>query len=192
MKKTIGQCPASKRGSCVYFVGFVLLAGCQPGKPPAFTPPREIPPGPETVHESALAPYRGPLQLTPLDPPTSAETPSGRPETNCSIQHLEPLLERVRHQVPPAEVPCLGHAEDYRWLTGEIRYYYVRNVWCLQYASADEDDEQGGCVTLVNAGPMTGFHNGQCVRVEGRLLDPCSREPNPAYEMHSIRPLTSP
>jgi hypothetical protein len=94
-------------------------------------------------------------------------------------------------EAPPA-VPALGHAADYGWLVGRLQYVHVRNAWRIRYAGPDEADRHGGSVTLVDPGPMTGYRSGQLVRVEGQILDPGSRDPSPAYQVHLIQPLSNP
>jgi hypothetical protein len=78
-------------------------------------------------------------------------------------------------------------APDYSWLMGELRYVHVRRAWCLRYGDADESDRYGGSVTLVGLPDMNSFRSGQLVRAEGELLDPDSREPSPAYRVHSLQ-----
>lgn len=85
-----------------------------------------------------------------------------------------------------------AHARDYSWLIGELHYVYVRDVWRLRYASADDEDPFGGSVTLTGVGPMTAYRSGQRVRVEGHVHDPQSGEPSPVYCVHSIQSLPSP
>jgi hypothetical protein len=82
-----------------------------------------------------------------------------------------------------------GHAPDYRWLTGELRYAQVRQAWCLRYAGEEDQDRYGGSVTLVTSGMTTGLRPGQAVRVEGELIDPESRDPSPAYRVRGLTPL---
>ncbi|HKI30370.1 MAG TPA: hypothetical protein VKA46_00665 [Gemmataceae bacterium] len=87
------------------------------------------------------------------------------------------------------QATAYGHAPDYRWLTGELRYSPARGAWCLRYAPEDEEDRHGGSVTLVGAGAMTGLQPGEAVRVEGEMIDPETREPSPPYRVHGLRPL---
>jgi hypothetical protein len=85
-----------------------------------------------------------------------------------------------------------GHAPDYTWLIGQLQYVHVRDVWRIRYLAAGEEDRYGGTMTLVETGPMTAYHNGQLVRVEGNLVDPGSPEPSPAYRVRSIQPISPP
>ncbi len=87
--------------------------------------------------------------------------------------------------------PRFGHAPDYSWLTGELHYLHVRNIWQVRYAPVDEEDRYGGSLTLAGGGPMTGFRSGQTVRVEGQL-DPDSREASPLYRVRSLQLLDRP
>jgi hypothetical protein len=85
--------------------------------------------------------------------------------------------------------PCYAHAADYSSLTGELQLIHPSNIWCLRYASVEEEDRYGGSVTLIETGPMTEYTSGQCVRVEGQLVNPDSRERSPAYRVRSIQRL---
>jgi hypothetical protein len=80
-----------------------------------------------------------------------------------------------------------GHAADYSWLVGELQYVHIRDVWRLRYASTEDEDKYGGSVTLVDTDSITGFCNGERVRVVGHLIDPHSREPSPSYRVMSIQ-----
>jgi hypothetical protein len=86
----------------------------------------------------------------------------------------------------------LDHAPDYRWLVGRLHYVHVRDVWRIRYASPEDDDRYGGVMTLIEPAPMTGFRNGQLVRVEGHVLDPDSPGPSPAYVVRIIEPILEP
>jgi hypothetical protein len=80
-----------------------------------------------------------------------------------------------------------GHASDYSWLIGELRYLAVRNVWRLRFAAADEDGSPGSSVTLVDPGPMRQFKSGETVRVLGSLVPLAeSWDPRAAYRVMRI------
>jgi hypothetical protein len=114
--------------------------------------------------------------------------------TNCAIS-VPPADAVVCYRPSALEVqpnPSYGHAPDYRWLTGELSFSPVRNAWRLRFADAEEDDAYGGSVTLIAPASPTTYHNGQRVRIEGELNDPCSQEPSPAYRVHYIQPLPPP
>lgn len=85
--------------------------------------------------------------------------------------------------------PCFAHSQDYSWLTGELTLIHQRNgnVWKLRYASMDEDDRFGGSVILVETGPMTRYNEGQCVRVEGQVVEPETRDSGATYRVRSIQ-----
>ena len=174
-----------------------LLAGCQreAGHSVApVQPPESLRAGAaESELAKPVAPYQGSLNLVPVEtsPAPIMQTAHARPADCAAGEHVEPLLRRVLHEDPTTPLPVYGHAADYGWLTGELRYVFVRNAWCLQYASADENDGHGGNVTLCTSDPMTAYHSGQNVRVEGRLLNPDSREPSPVYEVRALQALTA-
>ena len=83
--------------------------------------------------------------------------------------------------------PGFAHAPDYSWVAGELQFLHARKVWRVRYASVQEEDRYGGGMTLVEAGPMTEFQDGQMVRVEGEVADVTSRESE--YRVHHIEPL---
>src|SRR5262249_17816797 len=82
--------------------------------------------------------------------------------------------------------PAFSHSSDYTSLTGELQYVHVRKSWCVRYASVDEEDRYGGKVTLIETGPMTGYSDGQIVKVEGQLANPDAREPCPAFRVRNM------
>ena len=83
--------------------------------------------------------------------------------------------------------PGYAHAPDYSWIAGELQFLHSRKVWRLRYASVDEEDRYGGGMTLIEAGPMTEFKEGQMVRVEGQVADVTSHESE--YRVKHIKPL---
>ncbi len=72
--------------------------------------------------------------------------------------------------------PCFSHAPDYSWVQGELQYLHTRHAWRIRYASVDEDDNYGGGMTLIEAGPMDYYKDGQLVRIEGRPDNPDSKD----------------
>ena len=167
----------------------------RPGPPIAAAPaqPRapepQTPPSPPPIVESAGTAGWGNVHLSALEPsnavprPAEPTAPERQPTAPLNETRTEPACRRWSFEAGP------GRAPDYRWLIGELQYSAVRGVWRLRYAGADEDDRFGGCVTLLVAGPMTDLKNRQKVRVEGRLADPDSPDPSPAYHVESIRAL---
>jgi hypothetical protein len=77
-------------------------------------------------------------------------------------------------------------------LVGELTYVHVRGVWRLRYALPESPDAYGGMVTLTGTELPAGVRNGQLVRVEGKLCDPASREPSPAYQVRAVTVLPAP
>jgi hypothetical protein len=108
----------------------------------------------------------------------------------CSDIRAE--LERRRCGAEPAEDSGHGHAADYSWLVGEVHYVQVRGAWRLRYASPDEAERYGGTVTLSGDAVPQNLRNGQLLRVEGRLINPATREPSPVYEVQAAHLLASP
>jgi hypothetical protein len=87
--------------------------------------------------------------------------------------------------------PEFAHAPDYSWLIGELHFSPQKQQWRLRYASIDNEDRYGGSVTLDAAHVMSGFQDGQLVRVEGKLLDQDSKEPSPGFRVKDIQLFTS-
>jgi hypothetical protein len=80
-----------------------------------------------------------------------------------------------------------GHDPNYQWLVGLLAYSWIERTWLVRYVPFEQDDRYGGCVTLVGAISPKQFRPGQIVRVEGRLIDPNSRQLRPAFQVQSIR-----
>jgi hypothetical protein len=79
-----------------------------------------------------------------------------------------------------------GHDPNYHWLVGTLDYSRIQEAWVLRYASWDQEDRYGGCVTLVAPGRGIGYKRGQTVRVQGALIDPNSQQMRPAFQVRSI------
>ena len=95
-------------------------------------------------------------------------------------------LSLMPGETTPARIP-FGHAPDYSWLIGELRYLAVRDVWRLRFAAADEDGNPGSSVTLVDPGPMRQFKSGETVRVLGSLVPLAEGwDPRAAYRVMRI------
>jgi hypothetical protein len=88
--------------------------------------------------------------------------------------------------------PAFAHAPDYSWLIGTLELGREPNTWGLRYASVEEEDRYGGCVSLVEQSAMTDARPGQLVRVEGMMVDPGAHDFKPAYRVHSLRPMDHP
>jgi hypothetical protein len=101
--------------------------------------------------------------------------------------------ENTARLPPPSDeaVVSLGHARDYSSITGELKHYEISNVWRLRYSESDEQDRYNGSVTLMGAGTLSKFKNGQVVHVTGHLADAESSAPNPVYVVDSIQPVSA-
>ena len=102
--------------------------------------------------------------------------------------------QQDRPQVQPAEfqpavAPNLGHAPDHHWLVGRLEQEEQSKRWYVRYADSGENDRFGGRLELVGTGPMAGFHPGQVVRAEGKLLDPEPLQTQPGYRITSLQAL---
>jgi hypothetical protein len=114
-------------------------------------------------------------------------TSASKPQPEAAAP-ATPTAPAVPEETRPAN-PNYGHAEDYSWVMGQLQYSRIRNTWRLRYAQLDESDQYGGSVTLADDLRNAGFHDGQLVRIDGRLIDATSRSIAPTYEVDSIRPM---
>jgi hypothetical protein len=128
-----------------------------------------------------------PTQSTSAKPVEPRESGVLRVDENPTItlKHEEKVPRRSFADITVK--PGYDHAADYSWVAGELQFLHARKVWRVRYASVQEEDRYGGGMTLVDAGPMTEFHDGQMVRVEGQVADVTSRESE--YRVHHIEPL---
>ncbi|HEV3259494.1 MAG TPA: hypothetical protein VG013_21695 [Gemmataceae bacterium] len=201
-------------------LGGLLVAGCQhaqhrqatmsvpqtvtsvtvlPGPAPLAMMPQAPAPQPVVVQETAPAPVAvEPVVVAHEVAPPPPPAPPIQAET-LPVSYIPPPIvgtkpEGVqrRSYADITAKPCFGHAADYTWLTGELELIHPNNVWHLRYASVQDDDRYGGGVTLTETGPMDRFSCGQCVRVEGRMVDPDSRACSPEFRVLSITPLPNP
>jgi hypothetical protein len=158
------------------------------------------------VAQAGSSPYGAVPAVTVTAAPSAAEQPPAEvvpathaadPEANDTADKVEwhgggwaartgPVPRRTFTDITAH--PAFGHAPDYSWLVGSLDYVKSRQAWCLRYASVDEDDRYGGTVTLVDAGPMTGYRSGQLVRVTGEMVD----RPVPGYRVRALAPLQQP
>jgi hypothetical protein len=191
------------RGLAGCAVVLLLLPGCRHAGRRARDAAVQVPPAPVfvgPVDEEYLAGARpmpevpeapepeAPVLPEPASPPPASAGPEVRSSAHGDLfGAIREELARQRCAVEPGSEPTRGHAPDFSWLVGELQYLEVRNAWRLRYASVEDEDRYGGSVTLVEMGSLTGLRNGQRVRVEGRLVDPESRDPSPAYRVRSLQ-----
>jgi len=158
-------------------------------------------PQPVVVQEAAPAPVEPVVvaQETPPTPPPPPPAPAAAPQAEMlPVSYSSPTVGtraddvRRRSFADITAKPCYAHADDYSSLSGELELIHPNNIWHLRYASVQDEDRYGGGVTLIDAGPMDQYSSGQCVRVEGRMVDPESRECSPAFRVRSITPLPNP
>ena len=95
--------------------------------------------------------------------------------------------EAVQQVEYRAAVPNLGHALDHSWLIGRLERDEAADRWFVRYADPGEREAFGGRLELLRTGPMAGFHAGQTVRAEGKLVDPAPHETQPAYRILSLQ-----
>jgi hypothetical protein len=186
------------------FVGAVLVMGCghtrhckscemAKGNAPviAVSSVEGLRPVPSASNYAAV-PQPTVVETKIVEAPKSLEAADDSAIEQARLSDVIPEPAEIVHRRSYADIsadPCFAHAPDYSSVTGEL--YHVKNtdVWTVRYASADEDDQYGGKVTLCDLGTMEGLASGQMVQVEGRLADPDSKEPSPQYQVHSIHPV---
>jgi hypothetical protein len=83
--------------------------------------------------------------------------------------------------------PWFSHAEDYSSLSGQITYSRSTKTWRLHYASVDTTDPYGGTVTLMDSDKLKGLQDGQCIRVEGHLVNPDRKELDAPYNVGAVK-----
>jgi hypothetical protein len=89
---------------------------------------------------------------------------------------------------PPAQVHIgFARAEDYSWLHGQAQFIRSSRAWRLRYADLGQEDLYGGSVTLTPESQLDGLRDGQYILVRGRMLNPESRSPAPAYRVDVLQ-----
>ncbi len=150
-----------------------------------------------------------PIEKMTLPPVVQPTMPKAEPEPEMKIEpKIEPRVEPKpavpEHQVSiPAPVspeiipsrrsfpditarPEFAHSTDYSSLTGTLSYIPQKSQWRLRFASIDEEDRYGGSVTLDVGQLMKDYHDGQLVKINGRMVDKDSREPSPHYQVSDV------
>jgi hypothetical protein len=85
--------------------------------------------------------------------------------------------------------PYFSHTDDYRCLHGQLQHSRITKSWRLRYASVDEADPYGGSVTLTDESRLSGFRDGDFIRVHGRFVSSEERGIAPAYLIDTIQPI---
>ena len=108
-------------------------------------------------------------------------TPQPRP--------LPPMPTHFSRPIVPTPLPESPYARavDYQWLVGRLHHDARRGRWSVCYSDGTTPDRYGGVLELIGTGPMDGFHPGQFVRVEGKLIDPAPLETQPAYRVRALQ-----
>jgi hypothetical protein len=145
------------------------------------------PPAPKPVYLPPPAPQMPTASVMPPAQPAPAEVVLKSDDT----VHIPPVAGRA-YSAPRAiaNAPLgMGRSPDYTVLTGEIFFYQQKNQWRLRFASIDEEDRYGGCVTLDALMEMKEFRSGDLVTVRGELVNRESRDRAPLYRVHEIIPV---
>jgi hypothetical protein len=137
-----------------------------------------VPTGPDaSACEEKVVRVRASVSLPP-EPESQVEKPVIRIGNEPSFQGSPP---------PAPSAAFLKHAPDYGWLVGELQYLQTRHTWRLRYARPGDEDRYGGTVTLTGEALPATCSDGEIVRVEGRLVNPDSVEPRPAYWVNTLK-----
>jgi hypothetical protein len=183
------------------FIGAVLVLGCvhsrhcscEQAKADSIAPAMASHLRPVLVVSSYTPiPQPSVVETKIVEAPAAPETVEDKAIEQTSQINVIPEPPETVHRRTYADIsadPCFSHAPDYTSVTGELHHYTRSDVWTLRYTSVDEDDKYGGSVTLTDMGSMDGYESGQMAHVEGRLVDPDSKEPSPKYQVQSIRPV---
>jgi hypothetical protein len=160
--------------------------------------PRTIVPAAANAESKAAVSVASPAPLS--ESLLSAEPLANNGKTDRAIVSVACLEPSPEKSLPsPAHSPgtacndrCYGHSADYTRLTGELQYVEVRAVWRLRFASTEDEDRYGGSVSLLDIDGAESLKNGQKVLVEGRLVDPITSDPSPAYQVRRIQKIRRP
>jgi hypothetical protein len=173
-------------------------AALDPSATPLAIPGKVDMPKEEPVFPSGTEVLGTPTKDPQVQPAAATEdkpspTPTPAPKAPWETSVASPMTpsttpEEIRPASPNAANPNYGHADDYSWVMGQLQYSRIHNTWRLRYAPLDETDPYGGSVTLADDLRNAGFHDGQFVRIDGRLIDANGRSIAPTYEVDSIRP----
>ena len=177
--RTIGPLAASLLAS-------VLTAGCQHG-------PTQCCCRTPTCHcndHEAMAKVEPPQAdyLPAPDPEFAKSAPPDTPNEHVKIQLLGRTGEAHGSRGPQTESvadACLGHAEDYSWIAGELWYSPDDGGWQVHYAGQKED-KYGGVLTLTAVGPRNKYKIGQAVYIEGHAIDGSSNVDRAVYQVKKI------
>jgi hypothetical protein len=134
-------------------------------------------------------------EAAPAPPPEPAPRPAQEIESTSYAPPAMTVREDPVRRRSFADISvrsCFAHAPDYSWLCGELQLLHPSNEWRLRYAGVDDDDPYGGGVTLTETGPMDAYKSGDCVRVEGNLVDPESRTGSATFRVRSMTRVDNP
>jgi hypothetical protein len=134
--------------------------------------------------------------------PKPATEPGQRTDDVLPAMHRVDTSAAVAEHAPPAQQPTesagpsnakpppghYGHSGDYSCLHGDLEHF--GKTWRLRYASLDEVDAYGGCVSLPPDRLLEHFKDGEHVCVKGRLLAVEGPGTAPPYRVESIEAIS--
>jgi hypothetical protein len=119
------------------------------------------------------APYR----FTSIEPIGSPQPGSAATPASPSVTAMpQPTQDLTQPPGKPTEEASFGHADDYSWLRGYLKFGAFAACNAIIYGS-EEKDSYGGKMILYDA-DLSGFQDGDFVTVYGQL-DPGFRDPPP-------------
>jgi hypothetical protein len=172
--------------------GYVAAPGVTPGVPGRLTaasPGKVDYPRVDASLDTPVAEKRLPAEAPPTPAPVPAVSQAGSDESKMAPVSEEASAARKSY-VDITASPCFSHADDYRWLKGQVQYSPFNKTWRLRYASVDETDRYGGSVTLMSDRDLdSNLKDGQYVSVQGGLMDPEGKGTAPTYRVDSLQSL---
>ncbi len=165
------------------------MASAAPGRLTAASPGKVDYPRVDASLDTPVAEKRLPAEAPPTPAPVPAVSQAGLDESKMAPAGEEASPARKSY-VDITASPCFSHADDYRWLRGQVQYSPFNKTWRLRYASVDETDRYGGSVTLMSDRDLdNNLKDGQYVNVQGGLVDPEGKGVAPAYRVESLQSL---
>lgn len=117
-------------------------------------------------------------------PTLAAQPPAQEPAIPEEAEPVQPVVQLTSG-------PRHGHADDYRWLVGQLQRVNLSDGhWKIRYAPLDQVDQWGGSVILAPDIRLENYKEGQNVYVEGEILvrRPSLYVAGPLFRIRTIRP----
>lgn len=117
---------------------------------------------------------QAPGQMVPMQGQVIA-TSVPMPASNGIVQVGAQQMMTMNGQAAPVDVRRefqnkVGHAEDYRWVTGQLFFLASDNLWAVRFTSPNEPEQFGGCAVLAPGLEMGNAKDGDLVSVNGQVI----------------------